>query len=200
MNLIKFQPIQPRATTIGVLLLLFVLQIPGAALAHEGSARIELNTQQTSSGAELEIRGVNIAPEQPVMLSLVGDAADFALGTAVGDVHGDFVVGVRVPAEAPAGTYTVRAFGANRVIVTAALTLLGSAAEEQGAQRDQDEPLLAPMPPAQPASPVVAASPIVAAAPQESQIMLWPAIALMALAAAAGLAIVARKHASRAVK
>ena len=182
-----------------VILLLFALRVP-AALAHEGPARIELNTQQTSSGAELEIHGVNIAPEQPIMLSLIGSDAEFALGTVVGDIHGDFVVGVRLPAEALAGAYTVRAFGTNRVIVSAPLTLLGVAAEEQGAQRDQDEPLLAPMPHAQPASPVVAASPIVAAAPQESQIMLWPAIALMALAAAAGLAIVARKHASRAVK
>jgi len=185
------------------LVVLLALQIPGAALAHEGAARIELNTQQTSSGAELEIRGVNIAPEQPVMLSLVGDAADFALGTAVGDVHGDFVVGVRLPAEAPAGIYIVRAFGSNRVIVTAPLTLLGSAAEEEGEQRDQDEPLLAPMPRAQPAPPVAVAMPAVAAtpaAPQERQFMLWPAIGLLALAAAAGLAIVARRRAASALK
>ena len=184
-----------------VFLLLFALRAPDA-LAHEGSARIELNTQQTSSGTELEIRGVNIAPEQPVRLSLIGDAADFALGTAVGDVHGDFVVGVRLPAEAPAGAYTVRAFGSNRVIVTAPLTLLGSAAEQEGAQRDQDEPLLAPMPPAQAAAPAQAALPVAAApaAAQQRQMTLWPAIALLALVAVAGLAIVARRRAAYALK
>jgi hypothetical protein len=176
--------------------LLLALQLPDAALAHEGSARIELNTQQTSSGAELEIRGINIAPEQPVTLSLVGNAADFALGMAVGDVHGDFVVGVRLPAEAPAGTYTVRAFGANRVIVTAPLTLLGSAAEEESAQRDQDEPLLAPMPRAQPASPVVAVVPPVAAAPaavQGSQLGFWLAVVLAVIAAVVALIIGMRR-------
>jgi len=184
------------------ILLMLALQLPGAALAHDGPARIELNTQQTSSGAELEVRGVNIAAEQPITLSLIGNGAQFSLGTAVGDVHGDFVVGVRLPAEALAGAYTVRAFGANRVIVTAPLTLLGTAAEEGGEQRDQDEPLLAPMPLPQPASPVVAAMPAVAAAPaapQERQITLWPAVALAALAAA-GLAIMARRRAASALK
>jgi hypothetical protein len=185
------------------ILLMLALQIPGAALAHDGPARIELNRQQTSSGAELEIRGVNIAPEQPITLALVGAGDEYPLGTAIGDVHGDFVIGVRLPAEALAGAYTVRAFGANRVVVAAPLTLVGSADEEGGERRDQSELMLEPMPRVQPASPAVVAMPAVAAtpvAPQESQIMLWPAIALMALAAAAGLAIVARKHASSAVK
>ena len=182
------------------ILLILALQIPGAALAHDGPARIELNRQQASSGAELEIRGVNIAPEQPITLALVRAGDEYPLGTAIGDVHGDFVIGVRLPAEALAGAYTVRAFGANRVVVAAPLTLVGSADEEGGERRDQSELMLAPMPRAQPASPVVAASPAVAVAPQESQITLWPAIALMALVAAAGLAIVARKHASSAVE
>jgi len=183
--------------------LLLALQIPGVTLAHEGPARIELNTQQTSSGAELEIRGVNIAPEQPITLSLIGSGAEFALGTAVGDIHGDFVVGVRLPAEALAGAYTVRAFGANRVIVGAPLTLLGVAAEEEGEQRGEDEPLLAPMPRAQPSAPVVVAKPAVAAtpaAPQERQITLWLAVALAALVAAGGLAIMARRRAASALK
>jgi len=185
------------------ILLMLALQIPGVALAHDGSARIELNRQQTSSGAELEIRGVNIAPEQPITLALVGAGDEYPLGTAIGDAHGDFVIGVRLPAEALAGAYTVRAFGANRVVVAASLTLVGSADEEGGERRDQSELMLAPMPRAQLAAPVVAAMPVVAArpaAPQERQITLWPAIALMALAAAAGLAIVARRHASSAVK
>jgi hypothetical protein len=184
------------------LVVLLALQLPGAALAHEGPARIELNAQQTNSGAELEIRGVNIAPEQPITLALIGSGAEFSLGTAVGDIHGDFVVGVRLPAEALAGAYTVRAFGANRVIVGAPLTLLGFAAEEAGEQRGADEPLLAPMPRAQPAAPVVAVSPTVATAatPQESQITLWPAMALLALAAVAGLAITTRRRAASALK
>ena len=128
------------------ILLMLALQIPGAALAHDGSARVELSRQQTSSGAELEIRGVNIAPEQPITLALIGAGDEYPLGTAIGDAHGDFVIGVRLPAEALAGAYTVRAFGANRVVVAAPLTLVGSANEEGGERRDQSELMLAPMP------------------------------------------------------
>jgi hypothetical protein len=184
-------------------ILLLALQIPNAALAHEGPPRIELNTQQTSSGAELEIRGINIAPEQPITLSLVGNGAEFALGTAVGDVHGDFVMGVRLPAEALAGAYRVRAFGANRLMVSTPLTLLGAAAEEEGAQREQDEPLLAPMPRAQPASPAGAATAGGVPAPaatQASQFVPWMAVVLAALAATVGLAIVARRRAANLLK
>jgi hypothetical protein len=136
------------------IVLMLALRIPGAALAHDGPSRLELNRQQTSSGAELEIRGVNIAAEQPIMLALVGADHEYPLGTAIGDEHGDFVIGVRLPAEALAGAYTVRAFGANRVVVAAPLTLVGSANEEGGERRDQSELMLAPIPQSQPAQPV----------------------------------------------
>ena len=195
------------------ILLMLALQIPGTALAHDGSARIELNRQQTSPGAELEIRGVNIAPEQPITLALIGAGDEYPLGTAIGDAHGDFVIGVRLPAEALAGAYTVRAFGANRVVVAAPLTLVGAANEEGGERRDQSELMLAPipraqpaspapLPPAQPAAPVVAAAPIVATAavPSESRITLWPAVVLAALLAVAGLAMMARRRVASALK
>src|SRR4051812_9770162 len=194
------------------ILLMLALQLPGAALAHDGAARIELNRQQTSSGAELEIRGVNIAPELPITLALIGAGDEYPLGTAIGDAHGDFVIGVRLPAEALAGAYTVRAFGANRVVVAAPLTLVGSADEEGGERRDQSDLMLAPipraqqaalMPRAQPASPIVESMPAVAAAPaapQERQSTPWPALALIGLAAAAGLAILARRRAVSAIK
>jgi len=194
------------------ILLMLALQLPGAALAHDGAARIELNRQQTSSGAELEIRGVNIAPELPITLALIGAGDEYPLGTAIGDAHGDFVIGVRLPAEALAGAYTVRAFGANRVVVAAPLTLVGSADEEGGERRDQSELMLAPIPRAQqaalipraqPASPIVESIPAVAAAPaapQERQSTPWPALALIGLAAAAGLAIIARRRAASTLK
>ena len=184
---------------------LLALQIPSAALAHDGKARVDLSAERISAGADLEVRGINIAAEMPISLTLIGAGAEFSLGTVVGDAHGDFVLAVAVPREAAAGTYTVRAFGTNRVIVAAPLTIFGAAAEEQGEQRGEDEPLLAPMPRAQPAAPdsalpavhVVTATP---ATPQESQIMRWPAIMLMALAAAAALAIMARRRATSMLK
>jgi len=174
-----------------------------AALAHDGTARVELSAERISAGADLEVRGINIAPEMPISLALVGGGDEFSLGIVVGDAHGDFVLAVTVPREALAGAYSVRAFGTNRVVVAAPLTIIGLAAEEEGSQRDQNEPLLVPLPLAQPAAPVVAAPPPPAvqlpAAPApdpKSQIALWPAIALLVLAAATGLLLAARRRAA----
>ena len=173
------------------------------ALAHGGPARLELGAERANPGVALEVRGINIAPEQPVALALVGAGAEFSLGAAMGDTHGDFTRTIDVPREAAAGAYTVRAFGANRVVVTAPLTILGAAAsdEEEGAQRDQDEPLLAPMPragvepeiqPARPAAP--RAEP--PAAPPVIAIPLWLAVAIGVSLAAIGLAVVLRRRAA----
>jgi hypothetical protein len=185
------------ARSVAILLIL-ALQMPGAALAHDGSARIELNSQQSSSGAELEVRGVNIAPEQPVTLTLIGAGDEYSLGTAIGDEHGDFVIGVRLPAEALAGAYTVRAFGANRVVVVATLTLVGSINEGGVERRDQSELMLAPLPRAQPAvsqaAPRMPAPASATVVPQGSKLIPWVAITLIALAATS-LAILARKRA-----
>ena len=189
------------------ILLMLALLIPGAALAHDGPARIELNSQQSSSGAELEIRGVNIAPEQPITLALVGADNEYPLGTAIGDVHGDFVIGVRLPAEALAGAYTVRAFGANRVVVVAPLTLVGSANGEGDERRDQSELMLAPIPQSQPAQPAQpqqsqpvqpaqTAAPAISP-PASTTTPLWYGLAaLVALMLAAGLVLAWRRRAA----
>ena len=193
-----------RIARIGCLfVVLLALKAPGAALAHDGKARVDLSAERISAGADLEVRGINIAPEMPISLTLIGAGAEFSLGTVVGDAHGDFVLAVAVPREVVAGAYTVRVFGTNHVIVAAPLTIIGATAvEEEGTQRDQDEPLLAPMPRAQPASPAVTALPAIAtaAAPQERQIIPWLAVVLAALAAAAGLTIIARRRMASALK
>jgi hypothetical protein len=197
------------------ILLMLALQTPNVALAHDGPSRLELNRPQTSSGAELEIRGVNIAPEQPITLALVGADNEYPLGTAIGDVHGDFVIGVRLPAEALAGAYTVRAFGANRVVVAAPLTLVGSVNEEGGERRDQSELVLPPMPQSQPVQPVQQHQPIiqpqqpilqpaqpaapVISAPATPSVVLWYGLAALgALLAVAGVALAWRRRLVRA--
>jgi hypothetical protein len=100
------------------------------------------------------------------------------------------------------GAYTVRAFGTNRVVVGAPLTLLGPGAEEGGEQRGADEPLLAPMPSPQPAT---ATAPRPAALPQPRPVAVstgpiapWWALVLVGIALAAGLFVVARSRLGRA--
>jgi hypothetical protein len=120
-----------------------------AASAHDGPPRVEISAEQVGPGATLEVRGVNIAPEQRVTVDLVGPNADFPLGVAVGDPHGDFTQVFVLPANLSPGAYSIRAVGENRVIVGVSLTVIGSggsSGSEDAAQRDAGEPLLAPLP------------------------------------------------------
>lgn len=124
------------------------------AEAHGGPPRVEVGAGNISPGATLEIRGINIAPEQHVTLTLVGPSADLPLGVALGDVHGDFTQLYALPATLAPGAYSVRAIGENRVIVGVPLTITGGASDaEAGGQRDSDEPLLAAPAPPLPADP-----------------------------------------------
>jgi hypothetical protein len=187
----------------GALVVCFWVICAPISLAHGGPPRIELGVERIAPGAALEIRGINIAPELPISVALVGAGAEFGLGTVTGDAHGDFTQAFTVPEEAIAGGYTVRAFGANRVIVTAALTIAGAAVDEEGEgeQRDQGEPLLAPMPQAgaepevQPARPVAPRTQP-ADVPPVIAIPRWLAVALVMSIVAIGLAVALRRRAA----
>jgi hypothetical protein len=185
-----------------VALAVLTFQAAWVAQAHDGPARLELNAEWLNPGAPLEVRGINIAPELPISLALVGGGTEFSLGQVLGDPHGDFTLAIEVPREATGGNYTVRAFGTNRVVVTAQLVIAGApvAAEGEGGQRDESEPLLAPMPRPQPAPLLPAAASSLPeapapAAPQLGGLALW-ALAGVALAVAAiGLAVMIRRRA-----
>jgi len=142
-----------RSLVIALTAWLWIGHAP-TAVAHGGPPRVEIGAEQVSPGATLEVRGVNIAPEQRVAVALVGPNADFPLGVAVGDAHGDFTQIFILPTNLSPGTYSIRAAGENRVIVGVSLTIIGSAVSsdsEDGTQRDADEPLLVPLPQREPA-------------------------------------------------
>ena len=142
-----------RSLVIALSAWLWIGHAPTAS-AHGGPPRVEISAEQISPGATLEVRGVNIAPEQRVAIALVGPDADFPLGVAVGDAHGDFTQIFVLPTNLSPGTYSIRAAGENRVIVGVSLTIIGSAVSsdaEDGTQRDADEPLLVPLPQREPA-------------------------------------------------
>jgi hypothetical protein len=137
-----------RSLVIALTVWLWIGHAPVAS-AHGGPPRVEIGTEQVSPGATLEVRGVNIAPEQRVTVALVGPDADYPLGVAIGDAHGDFTQIFVLPSNVSPGTYSIRAAGENRVIVGVPLTIIGSAVSsgsEDGTQRDADEPLLVPLP------------------------------------------------------
>jgi hypothetical protein len=80
---------------------------------------------------------------------LSGAGSEIWLGEATGDAHGDFNSLFVVPASLAAGDYLVVARIPNSIMVSAPLTIEGQvlyAADDQGGQRDEAEPLLATLP------------------------------------------------------
>jgi hypothetical protein len=172
--------------------------------AHDGPPRMQLSAERIMPGVELEIRGVNIGPEQPIVLTLAGGGGEYSFGAVMGDEHGDFLQIVTIPRETQAGAYVVRAFGPNRLILTAPLAIVGTAFEEDGVQRGQAEPLLAPLsqaPAAMPASvpaPAAEAPPSALLAPTllPGRLASWPAIVFAGLVAMLVVGLVFRRRAA----
>ena len=86
---------------------------------------------------------------------------------AQGDEHGDFVQVFTLPETLTPGKYTVLVSGTSRVTVRAPLEIAGMpvTSEEEGGQRDESEPLLVPIQPAEPAVPVQPIEPAVPVQP-----------------------------------
>ena len=171
---------------------------PGIVLAHDGPPRLELNAEQLNPGGALEVRGVNLTPEQPITPVLVGAGSEFPLGAATSDAHGDFTQVFVLPVDVMSGDYAVRASDPTNMFVDTPLRVAGTAvtAEDEGGQRDEDEPLLAPLP----ISPRVVstppqrtAAPVEPPAPPPQAGAWWPLAFGAAVAATLGLAVLVRR-------
>ncbi|MBI3243278.1 MAG: hypothetical protein HYZ49_13390 [Chloroflexi bacterium] len=126
-----------------------LLLLPLQARAHDGDPRVEISSDRLQPGLVLEVRGVNIAADEPITVSLVGAAGEFPLGVATGDGHGDFTQPFTVPVDMPEGTYKVLAQSSNLPVASAPIVVYGPPvleAEGEGELREEEEALLAPMP------------------------------------------------------
>jgi hypothetical protein len=96
----------------------------------------------------IALRGSGFEPGDAatIMLMLVSSDRPQVLGTAMADDHGDLAEVVQLPADLTSGAYEVRVADTHHV-ATAELSIVTNASdEEEGTQRGEDEPLLAPMP------------------------------------------------------
>lgn len=186
---------------IRFILALVILSFPLRAYAHEGEAHIELSFTQARPGMTIEVRGSGFEPGDiaTIMLVLLSTDRPQVLGRVVADEHGDFVQVVLLPQEAIDGSYEVRATDAHHVAM-AQLDIVGSSsAIEEGGQREEEEPLLAPMPErsAQAAPTYSAAAAITPPAPLKtapatpSPLLLSSGFALIVLIA--GLGVIVRR-------
>lgn len=130
---------------------MFVLTLAFAqpAQAHVGQPRLELSVEKVNPGGALDIRGVEFDYEETISLYLERPGIAIQLGEAVADLDGVFLHSAVLPVDLPEGAYNIRAKTDHHEVVSPALTVQGSPIlEEGGGQgvRDEDDPLLAPMP------------------------------------------------------
>jgi hypothetical protein len=118
----------------------FVLLVVAPVSAHEGGPRLILDPAKVNPGGVVLIRGEDLALDELMRLSLVGDVGAAELGTVTTDGEGHFTIAVDLPADAPVGTYAIQATTPSGAVIKSLLELAGSPILEQGgAPPGQDE-------------------------------------------------------------
>lgn len=186
------------------LLIIFILSwsllgAPLGAYAHGDEAHLELNTTQAGPGATIDLRGVGFDPESDITIMLVGAQRQLLLGAVSSDETGDFTQALSLPADLLPGAYEVRAADSHHSTSIPLNIIASAGAEEEGEQRGEEEPLLAPMPAraasvAPPSSQTPAASPLTAVAGEKSAAWLFVLLGTLALA---GLALALKRRSVR---
>ena len=140
MKTMQFRSLLFAAITI------FALTITHTVRAHGGEPRLEISADRFNPGAALEVRGVDFEYEEEITVALIGSQIEISLGTAIADAEGGFTQNIILPADLTEGVYALRATTYDHVIFSPAFTVWGTAVLAEGAQREEEEPLLAPMP------------------------------------------------------
>jgi hypothetical protein len=113
--------------------------------AHEGGPRLILDPAEVNPGGVVLIRGEDLALDEAMQVSLVGDTGQADLGAVTTDGEGHFTIAVELPADAPVGTYAIQAVSASGLTVKGLVRLQGSPIIDQdGAPPGQDEGFPAP--------------------------------------------------------
>jgi hypothetical protein len=118
--------------------------------------RVEISADRLAPGMILQVRGVNLEREQNIPVALVGVEGEFPLGVVTSNEVGEFTQSFTLPVHLPEGVYRVLAKNPTSVsVISAPLTIQGAPVMVEGEEviRDEDEPLLAPMPTAVKGSP-----------------------------------------------
>ena len=182
--------------------LVCALGVVPAALAHAGDPRLEISPERLQPGAVLSVRGVQFSYEDDVALVLAGHGRKVRLGRVTADDEGVFSTAVVLPAYLAEGGYTLRAVTEHHDPLSLPISIVGTPVTggDEGARREEEDSLLAPMPSAQPATASAAAAPAGEIVDEIGFPAPVPAVAAAAaaLCALAGAGIAYRRRGRRA--
>ena len=111
-------------------------------LAH-GGAGVSAYPATVAPEGMLFVKGEDINPNGPIVLFLEGLRGKFRLGQVEGDEDGGFKTSVAVPPDALAGTYLLKAIGANGVSATFELVIAAGSSPVTREPREATDALLA---------------------------------------------------------
>lgn len=173
--------------------------------AHGDEPRLEISADRMNPGGVIEVRGVDFEREELITLMLVGSKTAIPIGEIAADVDGIFLQAVILPVDLTEGAYNFLAITDDHNITSPDLTIQGPAImnEEGGGQgqREDEDPLLAPMPTfapgvvpggvSQPAT--QPASPTASASSQNPLTIILPTLLIVGVLAVFGLRIMRKR-------
>ena len=140
-----------RNFLLHIVVFVLVLYHADPVFAHGDEPRLEISAELVNPGGVVDVRGVDFEREEVVTLMLVNDKTAIPLGEIVADVEGVFLQTLALPVDLAEGTYNFLAITDDHKIFSPELTVQGppsldsEAGHDEGV-REEEEPLLAPMP------------------------------------------------------
>lgn len=134
--------------SFAIVLLLSLFVVPRAS-AHGRTPRLEISAERMNPGGVLDIRGVEFDYEELVTLYMERQGIVVSLGEINADLEGIFIQTIVLPADLPAGEYTIRGVTEHHDVLSPIFSVQGPAISNEGGgqgPRDDDDGLLAPMP------------------------------------------------------
>jgi len=137
-----------RRTPAAAVLAAAALFLIGVATvsAHEGGPRLILDPSQVNPGGVVLVRGEDLGLDEPMQLSLVGEAGHVDLVAVATDGEGHFTIAVEIPRDVATGTYAIEATLASGGQIRSLVRVDGVPVqpEQNGAPPGQDEGFPAP--------------------------------------------------------
>jgi len=147
------QSINMKKIVIQFLLLAFIFVISfsfiSSVIAHGDDPRLEISPERVNPGGVVDVRGVGFEREEKITLMLVNPQKAIPFGEVAADIDGVFLQALSLPVDLPEGLYNFLAITDDHNVTSPDLTIVGPPIDgESGGQgpRDEDDPLLSPMP------------------------------------------------------
>lgn len=121
---------------------------PVAVVGHEGPPRILVEPATVNPGGTVVVRGEDLSAEATIALAIIGANARVELETETTDGEGHFTRALVIPYDIAEGRYAIEGTSPAGDVYRVEVLVSGAPIlpREGGSGRDEDDPLLIPLP------------------------------------------------------